>query len=459
MSIVRYAGDRYTGTSSDTKPTTVLNGAEFIETDTNSVYFLKGGVWTALTIAGLSITSGKVLTVSNTLTLSGNDSATLNIGAGGTLGTGAFATIANYLPLAGGALTGTDPSITTDTSDSADSKRLLVGGGGSVSSSRGATIQLSGNEYGGYTGGSAIFDTGAVSGAFLKFRTNGSAETLFLKDGVIGVGTTSPGIYNSKLDVVVGSSSENVLAIRTSDVVQGTTGTLLYLGLGAATGNTYGEIRALGSGGNAVANLVLNPTGGSVGVGTIAPTYAKLQVGSITESTTASRIMLMNANAADINPVYSLAVYANREWAIGTESTGGGLVISKDPASYTTANLLSSTKVFISAIGNVGIGTAAPTSTFHNAGSLTTAYRAITGARTLDITDYFVDCTANTFSVTLPTAASITGRTYVIKNSGTGVITVICTGAETIDGNAIRTISSQYVSITVVSNGTNWLVC
>lgn len=38
----------------------------------------------------VSVASGKTLTVSNTLTLAGTDSSTLNIGAGGTLGTAAF---------------------------------------------------------------------------------------------------------------------------------------------------------------------------------------------------------------------------------------------------------------------------------------------------------------------------------------------------------------------------------
>jgi hypothetical protein len=43
-----------------------------------------------------SVTSGKVFAVQNSLIFAGNDGATLNIGAGGTLGTAAYATIANY---------------------------------------------------------------------------------------------------------------------------------------------------------------------------------------------------------------------------------------------------------------------------------------------------------------------------------------------------------------------------
>jgi hypothetical protein len=68
-----------------------------------------------------------------------------------------------------------------------------------------------------------------------------------------------------------------------------------------------------------------------------------------------------------------------------------------------------------------------------------------------------INCTANTFTVTLPTAIGIGGREYTIKNSGSGVITVDGDGAETIDGSATRTLN-QYDSLTIVSDGTNWIV-
>lgn len=63
------------------------------------------------------------------------------------------------------------------------------------------------------------------------------------------------------------------------------------------------------------------------------------------------------------------------------------------------------------------------------------AYRAITALRTLDGSDELVDCTANSFTVTLPTAVGFT-REYIVKNSGTGVITIATTSAQTIDGVA-----------------------
>lgn len=45
-----------------------------------------------------TLTNGKTLAVSNTLTLAGTDASTLNIGAGGTLGTAAFTSSSAYVP-------------------------------------------------------------------------------------------------------------------------------------------------------------------------------------------------------------------------------------------------------------------------------------------------------------------------------------------------------------------------
>lgn len=86
-------------------------------------------------------------------------------------------------------------------------------------------------------------------------------------------------------------------------------------------------------------------------------------------------------------------------------------------------------------------------------------YNAQTANYTLLASDYLVDCTTNTFTATLPTAVGITGQEYVVKNSGTGVITIATTSSQTIDGAASGTITlNQYDSITVVSNGANWII-
>jgi hypothetical protein len=85
------------------------------------------------------------------------------------------------------------------------------------------------------------------------------------------------------------------------------------------------------------------------------------------------------------------------------------------------------------------------------------AYRAINAIRTLDATDYQIECTANSFTITLPTAVGITGRVYSIKNTGSGTITIACNGAQTIDGHATQSLS-QWDNITLMSNNTNWII-
>ena len=60
------------------------NGAQDVKVTANQLKaFIVGA-------GAVSVASGKTLTVSNTLTLAGTDGATLNVGAGGTLGTAAF---------------------------------------------------------------------------------------------------------------------------------------------------------------------------------------------------------------------------------------------------------------------------------------------------------------------------------------------------------------------------------
>jgi len=83
-------------------------------------------------------------------------------------------------------------------------------------------------------------------------------------------------------------------------------------------------------------------------------------------------------------------------------------------------------------------------------------YRAVTGTYTIDTNDYLLDCTANTFTITLPTAVGFTGE-YIIKNSSNGIITIDGNGSETIDGNTTVDIVTPH-SLTFRSDGTNFII-
>lgn len=111
----------------------------------------------------------------------------------------------------------------------------------------------------------------------------------------------------------------------------------------------------------------------------------------------------------------------------------------------------------LSQTGNLGINTVSPNSKVHIAGSFAAGYVAKTATYTADITDFLIDCTANSFTVTLPTAVGITGRIYIIKNSGSATtITIATTSSQTIDGTTPGTLTSM-VPIQLMSTGANWI--
>jgi hypothetical protein len=96
----------------------------------------------------------------------------------------------------------------------------------------------------------------------------------------------------------------------------------------------------------------------------------------------------------------------------------------------------------------------------NNAGDFQTSFgrvvktNVVTGNTTLDATYHTVICnSASALTLTLPAAASNTGREYRIKNRNTGTVTV--SGAN-IDGAASLTLSVQYQSVILVSDGTEW---
>lgn len=106
----------------------------------------------------------------------------------------------------------------------------------------------------------------------------------------------------------------------------------------------------------------------------------------------------------------------------------------------------------------IGVGTSAPNSTLHANGSFAIAFAIKNSNYTLSLTDNCVVVTTAGVTITLPSAATITGRTYTIKNTATGSVTVATTSSQTIDGQTTYTLSAQYKYVTVISTGSSWLI-
>jgi hypothetical protein len=61
-----------------------------------------------------------------------------------------------------------------------------------------------------------------------------------------------------------------------------------------------------------------------------------------------------------------------------------------------------------------------------------------------------------TFAVTIPFAKPSLNRSLVIKNIGSGTVTVTAQSGEYIDGDATYAMAAQYDTVQIVSDGTDW---
>lgn len=104
--------------------------------------------------------------------------------------------------------------------------------------------------------------------------------------GNVGIGTTSP---DSKLDVK-GTSATPADGNQTLSITNSTGGTQLNLGTAE---NSYGWIEARE--GSTLRNLLINPNGGKVGIGTTSPTAAKLVV----DSSVAPQLLVKNSSGGN----------------------------------------------------------------------------------------------------------------------------------------------------------------
>jgi hypothetical protein len=70
--------------------------------------------------------------------------------------------------------------------------------------------------------------------------------------------------------------------------------------------------------------------------------------------------------------------------------------------------------------------------------------------------DVTINCTS-AMVATLPTAIGIAGKTFIIKNSSQGIVTVNTTSSQTIDGSTSIFLNSK-TSLTTQSDGANWII-
>lgn len=109
--------------------------------------------------------------------------------------------------------------------------------------------------------------------------------------------------------------------------------------------------------------------------------------------------------------------------------------------------------------GKAGFGATTPHTRVQTT-SFATGYVAKTALYTLTDADHTVEVTSGTHTQTLPTSVGISGREYVVTNTGSGTVTVGTTSSQTfinVSGTPTTLTLAQFETAWVQSNGANWL--
>ncbi|MCA6470553.1 MAG: hypothetical protein IM591_09140 [Chitinophagaceae bacterium] len=284
--------------------------------------------------------------------------------------------------------------------------------------------------------GMGMVGTNFASGiAALTFFTSGTEQMRIDGNGNVGIGTASP---VSRLDVNKPSQSAGGATPSGALLVSNTAAGNGVLELGTGTG-AIGWIQARNSISATYYALSLNPVGSNVLVGTSTDNGVdRLQVsGSMNVSTLATT----NNLSVTTNATVGGTLRVTGTTTLGTTNTGAINASSVDAG---TGN---------GSFGNVYSGGIVQML------GVNVKYRNISATYTATTSDdYFINITSGTFTLNLPTAATPYGQVYVIKNSGTGTITVDPNGSQTIDGATTFTMNVQNGSITIIGDGTNWKI-
>jgi hypothetical protein len=201
---------------------------------------------------------------------------------------------------------------------------------------------------------------GAASSAYGQSSSLWGASPTWVTGANVGIGTTAP---NAPLEVTGPSttySPNNTLFLTTHTFSFYSAGSVIRIGHGAASGNTYGVIDNLTTGGTQYGNLVLQQ-GGNVGIGTLSPN-AKLSItnnvaSGFLDSYSKYQLMLYDAGAAYTS--YGLGIKGNT------------MVFNSGAGAYSFDRAGGATVMAIDTSGNVGIGTTAPQSLLAVKGTIT----------------------------------------------------------------------------------------
>jgi hypothetical protein len=272
---------------------------------------------------------------------------------------------------------------------------------------------------------SGINFIGTTDNTSLTFRTNNISHAVLDSTGNFGVGTavsfnaTAP----EKLLVNAGTTTSYNAVVARGNV------------------NNYFQlnINNQNSGANASSDVVATADNGNESTN-----YVDLGINS-------SGYTAGTFGNADDAYLYT----TGNNFVMGTANPGMSLIFLTGGTSEATNQ-----RMVITGAGNVGINNTAPNSTLQVTGSMAMSVTTKTANATVAAIDFTTLCnnTTTPITITLPSAAGIGGRMYIIKkvSAAGNNVTIVCNGTQTIDGNATYTLVNQYSSVMIQSDGANW---
>ncbi len=253
---------------------------------------------TGFTVAGG--TTSKTLTVSNTLTLQGTDSSTLNIGTGGTLGSAAFTATSAYLAAGVTSL----PSVTSVNSTTIPNAATLLVSGGALGTPSSATLT---NATGLPVAG--ISNLGANVGAFLITPSSANLRAALSDESGSGALVFAGGDIGAATATTATAGNSSTLVATTAFVAAAVTagagsGVKRYTATNASLTPSSGEVTWTVSAG----------THGIGAIGSIIPSLKEVSTGATVEpdffinDTSGDVTVKWNASATVTAGVYRLTL-------------------------------------------------------------------------------------------------------------------------------------------------------
>ncbi len=337
-----------------TTPAITLTLGAITPSSVNGLTLTAGG--TGFSIAGG--TTSKTLTVSNTLTLAGTDSSTLNIGAGGTLGTGAFAALGATRALDNLASVAINTSLISDT-DNTDAlgsatigwSDLFLGNGSVITwstapSTSDLTLTHSSNALT-LAGGSLVLpNAGLTVGASVPFSDSSGTLTL---QNVDVLDTTTEGTIEGAIDTL-----DNLNRIQTRTVLFGgdfsTAGAFTTAGAFALTLTS-----------TATTNVTLPTSGTLYGTATGSITSSQLAT-SLTDETGSGLAVFDTTPTFTTNITAPLVIGGTGTTSTLTFKTTSGVGTTNADMIFQVGNDGATEAMRILNSGSIGIGTASPSS-------------------------------------------------------------------------------------------------